>query len=66
MSGSQHRDGGGKFKHLKRKTDKDDALRLAQLHLLGQLPTVTLPPTTVRQWRMKKRGAKDAPRQFAV
>jgi len=40
-----------KFKHLKRKTDKDDALRLAQLHLLGQLPTVTLPPTTVRQWR---------------
>src|SRR6202011_3727499 len=40
-----------KFKHLKRKTDKDDALRLAQLHLLGQLPTVTLPPTAVRQWR---------------
>jgi transposase len=40
-----------KFKHLKRKTDKDDALRLAQLYLLGQLPTVTLPPTTVRQWR---------------
>jgi transposase len=40
-----------KFKHLKRKTDKDDALRLVQLYLLGQLPTVTLPPTTVRQWR---------------
>jgi transposase len=40
-----------KFKHLKRKTDKDDALRLAQLYVLGQLPTVTLPPTTVRQWR---------------
>jgi len=40
-----------KFKHLKRKTDKDDALRLAQLHLLGQLPTVSLPPTAVRQWR---------------
>jgi transposase len=40
-----------KFKHLKRKTDKDDALRLAQLHLLGQLPTVTLPTTAVRQWR---------------
>ena len=40
-----------KFKHLKRKTDKDDALRLAQLHVLGQLPTVTLPPTNVRQWR---------------
>ena len=40
-----------KFKHLKRKTDKDDALRLAQLYVLGQLPTVTLPPSTVRQWR---------------
>src|SRR5688572_27539720 len=40
-----------KFKHLKRKTDKDDALRLAQLYLLGQLPTVTLPPTAIRQWR---------------
>jgi transposase len=40
-----------KFKHLKRKTDKDDALRLAQLHLLGQLPTVTLPTSAVRQWR---------------
>ncbi len=40
-----------KFKHLKRKTDKDDALRLAQLYALGQLPTVTLPPTNVRQWR---------------
>ena len=40
-----------KFKHLKRKTDRDDALRLAQLYLLNQLPTVTLPPTAVRQWR---------------
>jgi transposase len=40
-----------KFKHLKRKTDRDDALRLTQLYLLDQLPTVTLPPTRVRQWR---------------
>jgi transposase len=40
-----------KFKHLKRKTDKDDALRLVQLYLLGQLPTVTLPVAAVRQWR---------------
>ncbi len=40
-----------KFKHLKRKTDKDDALRLAQLHALGQLPTVALPPPATRQWR---------------
>ena len=40
-----------KFKHLKRKTDKDDALRLAQLYALGQLPTVALPPPATRQWR---------------
>jgi transposase len=40
-----------KFKHLKRKTDRDDALRLAQLYQLGQLPTVALPPAAVRQWR---------------
>jgi transposase len=40
-----------KFKHLKRKTDKDDALRLAQLQALGQLPVVTLPPNEVRQRR---------------
>jgi transposase len=51
LSGRQHRQRGLEVKHLKRKTDKDDALRLAQLYLLGQLPTVTLPPTTVRQWR---------------
>ena len=30
----------GRFKHLKRKTDKDDALRLAQLYLLDQLPSL--------------------------
>jgi len=40
-----------KFKHLKRKTDKDDALRLAQLQALGQLPVVALPPNDVRQRR---------------
>jgi transposase len=40
-----------KFKHLKRKTDRDDALRLAQLYVLGQLPTVSLPPSRLRQWR---------------
>jgi transposase len=39
------------FKHAKRKTDKDDALRLAQLFALGQLPTVTVPPPATRQWR---------------
>lgn len=40
-----------KFKHTKRKTDKDDALRLAQLEALGQLPTVVLPPKQTREWR---------------
>jgi transposase len=40
-----------KFKHAKRKTDKDDALRLAQLAALGQLPEVVTPPKRVREWR---------------
>jgi transposase len=40
-----------RFKNLKRKTDRDDALRLAQLEALGQLPTVALPPPEVRQRR---------------
>jgi transposase len=40
-----------KFKHQKRKTDRDDALRLAQLEALGQLPAVVLPDTHTRQWR---------------
>ena len=40
-----------KFKHTRRKTDRDDALRLAQLEALGQLPTVTIPPAEVRQRR---------------
>jgi transposase len=41
-----------KFRHLKRKTDKDDALRLAELEVIGQLPTVTLPDPATRQRRM--------------
>jgi transposase len=40
-----------KLKHSKRKTDKDDALRLAQLEALGQLPAVALPPKPTREWR---------------
>jgi transposase len=39
------------FKHQRRKTDKDDALRLAQLEALGQLPAVALPDAHTRQWR---------------
>jgi transposase len=41
-----------KFTHLKRKTDRDDALRLAELEAIGQLPTVALPGPAVRQRRM--------------
>lgn len=41
-----------KFQHLKRKTDRDDALRLAELEAIGQLPTVVLPDPATRQRRM--------------
>jgi transposase len=40
-----------RWKNVKRKTDKDDALKLAQLSAMRQLPTVALPSTRVRQWR---------------
>jgi transposase len=40
-----------KFKHLKRKTDRDDALRLAEVYLLGKFPTVTIPEKDVREKR---------------
>src|SRR5262245_6626611 len=40
-----------KFKPTKRKTAKDDALRMASLEALGQLPTVRVPPAQTRQWR---------------
>jgi transposase len=34
---------------VKRKTDKDDAFKLARLSHLGELPTVHVPPASVRQ-----------------
>jgi len=40
-----------KYKHAKRKTDRDDALRLAQLYALGQLPEVVVPIKVTREWR---------------
>ena len=40
-----------RWSNTKRKTDRDDALRLAQLSALNQLPQVVLPPRDVRQWR---------------
>lgn len=41
-----------KFTHLKRKTDHDDAKRVAELEAIGQLPTVALPDPPTRQRRM--------------
>jgi transposase len=35
----------------KRKTDRDDALKLARLSARGELPTVYLPSKGVREWR---------------
>jgi transposase len=40
-----------KFKHLKRKTDRDDALRLAEVYRLGKFPCVALPQKEVREKR---------------
>jgi transposase len=40
-----------KFKHLKRKTDRDDAERLARLEAMGELPTVRMPSVPVRERR---------------
>lgn len=40
-----------RWSNTKRKTDRDDALRLAQLSTLGQLPQVNLPTRDIRQWR---------------
>jgi transposase len=40
-----------KFKHLKRKTDKDDARRLVELYRLGQFPAVAIPEKAIREKR---------------
>jgi transposase len=39
------------WKHVKRKTDRDDALKLARLAAVGQLVTVRVPPAALRQWK---------------
>jgi transposase len=39
------------WKRTKRKTDRDDALKLAQLSEMDCLPVVHVPQTKVRQWR---------------
>lgn len=40
-----------RWKNVKRKTDRDDALKLAQLSAMNQLPVVHLPTEDVREWR---------------
>lgn len=40
-----------RWKNVKRKTDRDDALKLARLYHMGELPTVYMPPYAVRAKR---------------
>jgi hypothetical protein len=40
-----------KYTKVKRKTDRDAALRLVELEQLGQLPTVRVPSRTERDWK---------------
>lgn len=42
---------GWRWKNVRRKTDRDDALKLAKLSAVDQLPTVQLPDARTRQWR---------------
>jgi transposase len=40
-----------RWRNVKRKSDRDDALKLARLSALGQLPPVHVPAPKVRAWR---------------
>lgn len=40
-----------RWMNIKRKSDRRDALKLAELSVMNQLPTVHMPTTEVRQWR---------------
>jgi len=42
---------GWRWNKVKRKTDRDDALKLARLSAMNQLPTVYMPSRRVRQWK---------------
>jgi len=42
---------GWRWRNVKRKTDKDDTLKLVSLSLTDQLPTVSLPDRPTRQWK---------------
>lgn len=41
-----------RWKSIKRKTDRDDAIKLAQLSSMNQLPQVVVPERRMRQWRI--------------
>jgi transposase len=40
-----------RWKNVRRKTDRDDAIRLAQMSDMGSLPMVHMPKAATRQWR---------------
>jgi transposase len=40
-----------RWRNVRSKTDRQDALKLARLSAAGQLPTVHMPPREVRDWR---------------
>src|SRR4051812_35725696 len=42
---------GWRWRNVKKKTDKDDTLKLVSLSVTNQLPTVTLPDRPTRQWK---------------
>jgi transposase len=39
------------WKRVKRKTDRDDALKLARLAAVGEIDGVPVPPRAIRQWK---------------
>jgi transposase len=39
------------WRHVKRKTDRDDVLKLARLAAVGEVEGVPVPPRAVRQWK---------------
>ena len=52
---------GWRWNKVKRKTDRDDALKLARLSAMSQLPQVYMPTRTVRRWKsliIGQHGAK--------
>lgn len=42
---------GWRWNRVKRKTDRDDALKLAKLSAMEQIPLVHIPARNIRQWR---------------